>query len=173
MKKYLIIIHFVLLFIVGVGCKPDAFEAVGEPFNKAQALTGNWKLNQVIQTDLVAQRYNYTDPSRADISLVSMDVTNVVPYTDFKMSINIGTNDTTFSTTPGAAPRIIRFANGKLSFNDKENPSQLRFINGTDTVRMDIGNYSSLKISNMLTLSLTRYEGDKAVLRYDYKFSKN
>lgn len=171
-KLFSITVLAVILFFWS-GCRPEKFEEIGEPFNKVQALNGSWKLTQVVQTDLLAQSYNYQDPSRPDVNLVSMDVTNVAPYTDFGMTLNVQGADTTFTTTPSNSPNILRFANGKLLLNDATAPSNLRFVNGADTLRMDIGNYSSLNLSNILTLSVIRTQAGKPVLRYDYKFSKN
>lgn len=169
-------IFFALTFICCVllfSCRPDAYKEIGQPLNKLQALSGNWKLVQVTQTDLVAERYGYQDPSRPDVSLTSMDVTNVAPFSNFNMALTLGNSTAgTFTTTPGTAPKIIKFAAGTLNVDNVDVPSKLSFINGTDTVKMDIGNYTALA-NNALVLSLTRYQGNKAVLRYDYKFSKN
>ena len=167
---------FVSLFILSLifsACKPDAYKEIGIPSNKLESISGSWKLIQVTQTDLIAQNNGYQDPSRPDISLITLDITNTVPFTDFRMVLNVAASGpTTFTTTSGNAPKIIQFPTGNWVVDNVTNPTYLNFKNGADTLRMDIGNYSSLNLNNVLTLSRTKFQGSKPVIRYEYKFTK-
>jgi hypothetical protein len=163
-----------LAVVVLASCRPETDFNIGQPQNRLTQLAGTWKLQSVVQTDLLAQSNNDIDPSRPDINLISLDITDVAPFTDMTVSLtNDGTNlPATFSINYGAAPRIFKHTTGNYRVDNNFAPGQVRFISGTDTVRTLLSNLNNLAEGKM-TLQLIKRQGIKPVIRYDYNFIKN
>jgi hypothetical protein len=162
MKKLFITnIFFVLLLF---GCRPDSFRQVGERNNYVSQITGSYKLSKVLQSDVKAVKNNY--PYK------TLDLTTMLPYTDFEVTLNPSTNGVgTFTTKQGNAPAVIRLASGNWSVDNQDAPKMLYFVNGTDSVKIEFGNYTGLR-SNQLNLRQVRYLDGKPVIHYDYQFTK-
>jgi hypothetical protein len=174
MKK--IISYSLLLCLVAVvmySCKPDNDFTIGQPQNRLQQLAGTWKLQSVIQTDVNARNNNYVDAVRTELNVQKMDITNAAPFTDLKVTFTQGANNvpTTFAVDYGAAPKIFKNAAGTWMVDDLATPGAIKFINGTDTVMVQLGNVSNLS-SNMLTLTRIKSQGKKPKVQYDYNFIK-
>lgn len=155
-------------------CRPEADFPVGDSINRVGQMSGTWKLASVTQVDLLAQRYNYQDPSRPDVNLVQQDITTVAPYTDITLTLNedAAKKPTSFAVNYGNGPKIIRIPSGSWTVNDINYPQMVKMYNGADTVFFTLSNLNNLS-SKMLTLQSTRYQGAKAVIQYNYIFNKN
>ena len=154
-------------------CKPDNDFMVGQPANRVEQLTGTWKLETVTQTDLLAQNYNYADPSRPTVDLVKQDITVAAPFTDIALTlVSDAVAPTTFSVNYGAGPKIFKLTSGNWKVDDILAPGKIQLINGTDTTNTIIGGVNNLS-AGILSLQLTKYQGTKAVTRYNYNFKKN
>lgn len=174
MKKILNITSLLcLVLVVLYSCKPDNDFTIGQPQNRLQQLAGTWKLQSVIQTDLNAKNNNYVDEARPDIDVQRMDITSAAQFTDLKVTFAQGVNNvpTTFSVDYGAAPKIFKNAAGTWMVDNLATPGAIKFINGTDTVSVKLGNVSNLS-SNMLTLTRRKSQGTKPKIQYDYNFIK-
>src|SRR6476661_6994210 len=89
MKKIVTISFACILFVIS-SCKPDNNFSIGQADNRIAQLAGTWKLQSVIQTDLIAKSNNFVDQTRTDISLVQQDITSMAPFTD--LTVNFATD---------------------------------------------------------------------------------
>jgi hypothetical protein len=163
MKK--IILLNLLVSILLFGCRPENFKPVGEANNYMALFPGTYKLTSVVQSDVKALKNNY--PYK------SLNVTSIFPYTDFEMTLNSsGTGPGTFTTKKGNSPDVIKPASGNWSVDNPEAPKMMYFVNGRDSARIEIANYTGFR-DNKLNLRLVKYLDGKAVTNYDYEFTKN
>ena len=167
MKIKLSILTALFVGVVFTACTPEKFgDVVGPVESNISNLSGNWKLVKVVQSDLEAPEKNSPFPSA--------DITTEFPYSDFRLTLNSAANaPTTFTTTPGNSPRVIRLASGTWRVDNLAAPGQVFFINGTDTVKAQFGSYpSSFDPSFKLRVDRVNAETGKATMRYDYQFVK-
>jgi hypothetical protein len=152
-------------------CRPEKFEEIGATRNVPGTLAGTWKLTRVIQTDEDAKNKGFT---YGQVNIQQMDITNLFPYTDFKLTLNMNGNaPSTFTTAPGNSPRIIRLAAGNWTFDDPQFPKVLTLANPTDTARITLGSYPTgaspvLKVTQERRDKLT----NKLLISYSYEFTK-
>lgn len=175
MKKIVNISILLCICIAGVySCRPDNDFSLTKPQNRVAQLAGTWKLQSVLQIDLLAKSNNFVDPARPDINLLQQDITNIAPFTDLAVTfVNDGSNvPSTFSINYGAAPKIFKLNGGTWKVDDLNAPGNIKFINGPDTVKTILGNVNNLS-AGMLTLQLTKFQGIKPVIQYNYNFIKN
>ncbi len=162
LKLYTIIILLACLN----ACKPEEFGPIGEPRVVLENLAGTWTISKVTQID--------NDAVKKGFPYTSMDITNVYPYKEFKLTFNLNEKGepSTFSTTPGNAPKIISLASGNWTADNLLAPKILTFKSGTSTSTIEMGSYNSFN-NNMLMLRVIRMLNGKAVVTYEYEFSKN
>lgn len=163
-----------LAAVLVYSCKPDNNFSIGQPQNRVAQLAGVWSLQTATQTDLIAKNNNFVDPARPDINLVQQDITSMAPFTDMKLTFtNDGSNvPSTFAINYGGAPKIFKIAAGTWSVDDLKTPGTIKLINGVDTVSTVLANINNLS-AGMLTLQLTKLQGTKPVIQYNYNFIKN
>jgi len=172
MKKFINI--FFLLLLAGAtlySCRPESFDNIETPAAVSSSIAGTWKLTRVIQTDEDAKSKGFT---YGDVNVQQMDITNVFPYTDFQLTLNMnGTNSGTFTTTPGNAPQIIKLASGNWSFDDPKYPKAITMTNGTTEETISIGSYPTAA-NPILNLKLERRDAgsNKLLISYSYQFTK-
>jgi len=175
MKKILKITLFVSFMALMISsCKPDNDFSIGQPQNRLMQLAGTWKLQSVIQIDLIAKSNNFIDQARPDVSLTQLDITGIAPFTDMTVSFaNDASNiPSTFAINYGAAPKIFKLTGGTWEVDDLKAPGNITFISGTETVSTILGNVNNLS-AGMLTLKLIKSQGAKPVIEYNYNFIKN
>lgn len=168
MKKLSLIICAGLLLNMAA-CKPEKFGPIidEESFlGNIPALTGDWVLVSAKQTDEEAGIKNSP--------YISKDITSDFPYTEFKLKLNSASNaPTDFTTTPGNSPKIIPFASGKWEVDNIAAPSQVHFIQGTDTLKAKFGSYPSAFSPNFkLKVDRVNAESGKVTMTYEYEFTK-
>jgi hypothetical protein len=154
-----------LVFTAGAllhACRPEPFKQLNERTGNINALNGSWQLMKVTQIDADAQRKGFP--------YQSLDLTNVLPYNQFKMAFNV--INKTFTTTPGNAPRIINLASGNWSADNNEAPKLLTLVNGTDTARITLGAYPNSVNSNLRLRQERKDASGKVLIIYDYEFVK-
>ncbi|RZM00514.1 MAG: DUF5004 domain-containing protein [Pedobacter sp.] len=146
------------------GCQPDAFKDAGAPRDVKSSIIGTWKLTKATQVDEESARKGF--PYR------ELDITTIYPYTDFVLKLDAG-EPGNFTTTPGASPRIIRFATGTWTLNDPEFPSALLLKNGTTTDTATLGGYP-VGAATTLKIKLRKKEAatGKLLISYTYEFAK-
>ena len=147
-------------------CKPDAIKPIGDENNNIAALTGTWALTKVTQTDVDATKKGF--PYR------ETDLTSSFPYTDFKMAFSsTGGSPTTFTTTPGNSPRIIRLTSGNWSADDIKTPKVITLTSGTTTEKITLGSYPN-STNPTLKISVERVDAvsNKVLITYSYEFTK-
>jgi hypothetical protein len=153
-----------LLFLLLVACQPETFKPIGDRTSYMKEIPGAYKLTRVIQSDIKAVKNNYP--------FKTLDLTTKFPYTDFELSMNTATGTAgTFTTKQGNSPTVIRLASGNWSVDNADAPKRIYFVNGTDSVKLEIGNYISLR-NKQLTLRLVRTLDGKPVINYDFEFTK-
>lgn len=162
-----------LLALLFNACKPDDDFLIGSPSDRIQQLSGTWKLNTVTQIDLNAKRYNFSDPTRPETDLISADITNAAPFTDVTLILNTAGNATsTFTANYGGAPKIFKLTSGNWKLDNDLTPGKINFISGTDTTKTTLGGINQLS-AGMLTIQVTKYQGTKTAIQYNYNFKKN
>jgi hypothetical protein len=155
-----------LLGITLFACQPLDYKEVGVPVKNIAALAGTWKLSKVTQTD--------EDAARKGFPFTTLDLTSVFPYTDFRLTLNTnGNTPTTFATTPGNAPKVIRLLNGNWTADDPTYPKVLTLVNGTDTSRVTLGSYPTGS-NSALKLRQERRDATtgRLLISYNYEFTK-
>ncbi len=166
MKKYFKIIYLPLLAVIIHSCQPKDYKEVGTAISTVSSLQGTWKLTKVTQTD--------EDAAKKGFPYQTMDLTKVFPYTDFKLILNTNGNmPTTFATTPGNSPKIIRLLSGNWTIDNPDYPKVLTLISGSDTAAVTLGAYP-VGSNNTLKIKLDKSDAvtGKLVLSYSYEFTK-
>jgi hypothetical protein len=162
MKK-IFFVQMVAFFFLAA-CQPESLKPIGERSNYLTQLPGTYKITRVVQSDIKAVKNNWP--------FKTLDITNRFPFAEFELIINAATGSTgAFTTKPGNAPAIIPHASGNWSVDNAEAPKQVYFVNANDTVRLELGNYTSLR-NNQLMLRRVRTLDGKPVIQYDYEFTK-
>ena len=152
-------------------CRPEKFKDIGKQQTVASSLAGTWKLVKVIQTDEDAKNKGFL---YGPINVQQMDITSAFSYTDFKLTLNAdGSAPTTFATTPGNSPKIIKLASGNWSFDDPKYPKVLTLTNGTASEKVTLGAYPT---ASSPTLKITSERRDastnKLLITYSFEFAK-
>lgn len=164
MKK----ISLVLLMIIAlVGCREE-FDDIGEPFDRAEGLSGTWTLVSVVQNDENAISKNFP------VFVQSLDITSRAGFNDYTLILNQDADGTptTFEELNTDAPSIIGASSGNWSIDDPELPEQVVFTSGSgSTFDANIATYIGLN-EGRLVLRKTRFEEGNAVLSYVYTFEK-
>jgi hypothetical protein len=152
-------------------CRPEKIKDIGSQKEVVPSLIGTWKLTKVVQTDEDAKSKGFTYGA---VNIQQKDLTNVFPYSDFKLTLNgNGTTPTTFTATPGNAPKIIQLTSGNWVLDDPKYPKQIALANGTDTAKITLGTYPS-EGAPVLKVRLERRDAstNKLLISYSYEFSK-
>jgi hypothetical protein len=166
MKLYRLSFIFSALALVLNACQPESYKEVGVLTAPLTGLSGTWKLTKVTQTD--------EDALRKGFPFQTLDLTSVFPYTDFKLTLSAnGTTPTTFTTTPGNSPKIIKLTSGNWTVDDPNYPKVITMANATDTARITLGSYPSAT-NPLLKVRLERRDAatNKLLISYSYEFTK-
>ena len=163
-----------LILLAGVlvtSCRPENFKEIGTQSSVVSSLAGTWKLTRVTQTDEDAKSkgFNY-----GPVNIQQMDLTNVFPYTDFKLTLNAnGNTPTTFTAVPGNAPKIIRLTSGNWLLDNPSYPKEITMANATDTAKITLGGYPAGE-APVLKIRTERRDAStgKLLISYSYEFSK-
>jgi hypothetical protein len=156
-----------LIVILAAGCKPENYKPLGKAPAPITSLAGTWKITSVTQKD--------EDAANKGFPYQQTDLTNVFPYTDFSLTLNMnGSTPTTFTTSPGNSPRIISLASGNWSTDDPAYPKVLTLISGTDTAKVTLGAYPLGASASTLKIALAKHDAasGKLLISYSYVFSK-
>ena len=158
----------VLLFaaILFASCKPDSIRDLGIERDLVSSLNGTWKLNKATQVD--------EDAAKKGFPYKQLDITNLFPYTDFEFTLNVNAGTpTTFTTKPGASPKLIKLASGTWYADNIKFPKNLYFTNGSLTDTVSLGGYP-VGASNTLQLKKEKkdFVTGKLLISYSYEFSK-
>lgn len=155
-----------LATIILAGCKPPSLKDLGVERELVQSLNGTWKLTKAIQVD--------EDAKRKGFPYQQLDITGLFPYTDFVFTLNVGAGvPTTFASTPGASPKIIKLASGTWTVDNLNTPKNIYLKNGAATDTVTLGGYP---VGAATTLKLTKEKKDastgKLLISYSYEFAK-
>jgi Domain of unknown function (DUF5004) len=163
LKKSLLVLTAAVFF---AACTPEAHKEIGEQRNVLASLEGTWKLTKATQVDESAKAKGFP--------FKEIDITNIFPYTDFKLTLNLNAGAPgTFTTTPGASPKIIKLTSGSWAVDDAQQPKNITLSSGTTTEVTTLGGYP-VAASNTLKLKVERKEAatGKVVVSYSYEFAK-
>jgi hypothetical protein len=147
-------------------CKPENFKPIGKAVTPIANLAGTWKITSVIQKD--------EDAANKGFPYQQMDLTTLLPYTDFALTLNMNGNaPTTFTAVPGNSPKIIRLTSGTWTVDDPNFPKILTLVNGIDTAKLTLGAYPT-GINPSLKIALAKHDAasGKLLISYSYVFSK-
>lgn len=164
-KNYLFITGIILT--LAAGCKPENYKPLGKAMTPASSLAGTWKITAVTQKD--------EDAANKGFPYQQADLTNVFPYTDFSLTLNMnGSTPTTFTTSPGNSPRIITLAGGNWSIDDPTYPKVLTLASGTDTAKVTLGAYPIGASASTLKIAVAKHDAasGKLLISYSYVFTK-
>lgn len=162
-------IFFLIAFctLVSIRCKREEFTSVPVSADPLASLLGSWTIKNVTQKDEGAEIKNSP--------YVTMNLTSLFPYTQYKLTLTGGTTATTgtYTAVPGSAPQIIRFNTGTWQVDDPKNPKKITFINGTDKMEMQIGSYPT-SLNKGFKLKQTKIDvvTNKPAVSYEYEFVK-
>lgn len=165
--KQIFFISLVLVLFTIAGCKRDAFNEVNNNSDfKIETLGGTWSTSSVTQTD--------EDAIRKGFPFKMLDITNDFNLNQTKISLNLsGTNPGTFTIAYGAAAKLLKHTSGNWALDNLQKPTKVYLINGTDTVKLKINNYTDLgQVPSRLGLKLLKSAYGKTQLGYDYSLTK-
>ncbi len=165
--KNFLLLAGVLATILTGGCKPENYKPLGKSATPINALAGTWKITSVTQKD--------EDAANKGFPYQTADLTNVFPYTDFTLTLNMnGNNPTTFTTTPGNSPKIINLASGNWTVDNPVYPQVLTLANATDTAKVTLGGYPLGASASNLKIALAKHDAasGKLLISYSFVFSK-
>lgn len=147
-------------------CQPDTIKEIGESRNILSSLQGTWKLTKATQVD--------EDASRKGFPYKELDITNIFPYTNFQLKLDLASGaPTTFTTTPGSSPKIIKLASGNWSVDNADYPKVITLTSGATTEKVTLGGYP-VGAANALKLKVERKDAvtGKLLISYSYEFAK-
>jgi len=161
-----IAIVVMLATIVLVACKPDSIEDMGGKRDFLQSINGTWKLTKATQVD--------EDAAKKGFPYQQLDITNLFPYTSFVITLNVsGGAPTTFTTTPGTSPKIVKVNSGNWTVDNITTPKNIYLANGAATDTITLGGYP---VGASTTLKLIKEKRDKTtgklLISYSYEFAK-
>ena len=161
-----IAIVVLLATIVLAACRPASFEDMGIQRNFLQSVNGTWKLTKATQVD--------EDAAKKGFPYQQLDITNLFPYTNFVLTLNVNGNaPTTFLAVPGTAPKIVKINSGNWTVDNLNFPKNIYLSNGTSTDTISLGGYP-VGASNTLKISKQKREASsgKLLISYSYEFAK-
>ena len=147
-------------------CQPDELKEIGASRNILSSLEGTWKLIKATQVD--------EDASRKGFPYKELDITSYFPYTNFQLKLNLANGaPATFTTTPGASPKIIKLATGNWTVDNAEYPKDITLTSGATTEKVTLGGYP-VGANNTLKLKVERKDATtgKLLISYSYEFAK-
>jgi len=165
--KQIFSITLAVAILTLVSCKRDDFKEVGNNADfKIETLGGTWSTSSVTQTD--------EDAIRKGFPFKTQDITSDFNLNQTKISLNLnGTNPGTFTIAYGAAAKLLKHTSGNWALDNLQKPSKVYLINGIDTIKLKINNYTDLgQIPSRLGLKLLKSAYGKTQLGYDYSLTK-
>ena len=152
--------------ILFTACRPEAHKELGPPRDVLSSIQGTWKLTKATQVD--------EDALRKGFPYKELDITNLFPYTNFVLTLNLNNGAPgTFATTPGSSPKIIKLTSGNWSVDNAEYPKEITLTSGSVTEKVTLGGYP-VGSSNALKLKAERRDAGtgKLLISYSYEFAK-
>ncbi len=161
-----IAILLVLVTALLGSCQPDAVKELGAERELLTSLNGSWKLIKATQVD--------EDAKVKGFPYQQLDITNLFPYTNFVLNLNVAAGaPTSFTTAPGASPKIVKLTTGTWTVDNLKYPKRLFLANGTSYDTVSLGGYP---VGAATTLKLRKEKRDfasgKLLISYTYEFTK-
>lgn len=155
-------------------CQPVEHKELQAPKAVLTSLEGTWKLVKATQVDEDAKTKGF--PFR------ELDLTPLFAYSDFKLTLNMAAGaPTTFTTTPGNSPKIIRLTSGNWSVDNVDFPKDITLTSGAITEKVTLGGYPvgpnntlKLKVERkvLVPATPTTPATTKLLITYTYEFAK-
>ncbi len=170
--KYIgkIFLSITLLAILFAGCRPEAFKEIGEPRDIPTSFAGVWKLTKVTQKD--------EESARKGFPYSELELTNLFPYTQFTLTLNLDNNQapSNFTVNAGSSPDIIGLTTGSWRVDSEEAPTKINFSQGAVTRSVTLGAYP-VGSNTKLQFKLEKRDADpaannKLLISYTYEFTK-
>ncbi|MBK8608806.1 MAG: DUF5004 domain-containing protein [Chitinophagaceae bacterium] len=152
--------------IVLAGCKPESIRDLGIQRDYLESLNGTWKLTKATQVD--------EDAAKKGFPFSQLDITGLFPYTDFVFKLDVSAGaPTTFSSTPGASPKIVKLVSGTWTVDNLQYPKNIYLKSGLAADTVSLGGYP---VGASATLQLKKEKKDastgKLLISYSYEFTK-
>lgn len=163
LKTGVMILTAAVLF---AACTPVAHKELTAPRNILESLAGTWKLVKATQVDEGA--------SAKGFPFKEMDITSLFPYTNFVLTLNLNSGvPGTFTTIPGASPKIIKLTSGNWTVDNADYPKVITLTSGATIEKVTLGGYPVGAATN-LRLKVERSEAGtgKLLISYTYEFAK-
>lgn len=140
-KIYAIAFSMCLLFLTG--CIED-FGGPGEPFNRQAQISGEWVLEEVVQTDMLTLNPQFS----------TVNITEDFPaFRTVEMQLNESGNYVL--TNPDNAPALFP-KSGNWKLDDPEFPAQIIIEEEAGTAVLVLRSLNTLTESNTLEVSMVR-----------------
>lgn len=164
-KNYKSFFSVLAITAVMAACTPEKIKDY-EPVESGnvKSIAGTWTGTSVLQRDNDAERKNF--PYK------SMDITNVLEFNKVKLTLNESNGQPAgFTIDHGTAPRIFKITTGTWKVDDASKVGVITLVNGTDSIRMILGNYNLVR-DNKMKLTQSKQLLGKDVITYEFNFSK-
>jgi len=155
--------------LVSIRCTREEFNSVPTAGDVLTSLNGSWVVRNVTQTDEAA--------AGKSSPYISMDITSLFPYTEYKLTLNstAGATTGTFTAVPGNAPPVIPFNTGNWEVDDPKYPQVITFTNGSQEIEMRIDSYPT-SFNPAFKLKRTKLDMESnelaPAISYEYEFVK-
>lgn len=150
-----------LVFVTG--CRPEELKDYTSVDNgNVSKIVGTWNGVSVNQRDIGAENKNF--PYK------SLDITAPLQFTNVKLTLT-GTSSGTFSFNYGTAPAFFKLSTGNWSVDNTSKVGKVYFVNGVDSMVMDMGPYNYLT-QNKMQLKQTKSLLGRPAIVYEFMFSK-
>lgn len=165
-----IVLPVLLLAVLFPACRPEDFKDIGAPRDIPASLGGVWKLTKVTQRD--------EESGRKGFPYSELDLTNLFPYTQFTLTLNVSNNQapSVFTSSPGNSPDIIGLLSGTWTIDNADAPTMIIFRQGSTTTSVTLGAYP-VGSNNKLKFKIDKRDADpatnnKLLISYTYEFTK-
>lgn len=164
-KTYRSILAVLAITAILAACKPESLkDYVPVETGGVKSIAGTWTGSSVLQRDNDAERKNF--PYK------SMDITNTLEFNKVKLTLNENNGQPAgFTIDHGTAPRIFKITTGTWKVDDASKVGVITLMNGTDSIRMILGNYNLIR-DNKMKLTQSKQLLGKDVITYEFNFSK-
>lgn len=157
---------FLAASMLFAACQPVEHKELQPPVKILSTLEGTWKLIKATQVD--------EDAKTKGFPFKELDLTPLFPYSDFILKFDmVNGAPATFTTTPGASPKIIKLLSGNWTVDNADFPKDITLTSGAVTEKVTLGGYP-VASATTLKLSVERrdFTTNKLLISYTYEFAK-
>lgn len=149
-----------VVVVLAIACKPDPYKEIGPTYSTAEGVDGTWSITKVEVID-------ESSPLR-----LRRDLTDFYLGATAPIGLELNVDSKTYTVQNASQGGNYFGTNGTFIFDDEDFPTQMTFIEGTDST---VVNFTQLtrKIDPYMGLSIKRSACDKLYATYQFTFSRN